>query len=379
MISISATNPCHLYELALALHELKQLGAYHSGYPSWRLKPPAGFPIQAHPFRTVVTYATRRLPHHLRPADHRLFRWQDEGFDRAVANSLRRSDGDFIHAMPGQALHTFQRAKTLGIRTVLNHASGPVAQQLAAVAPEYDRLGIPPEAHHGFDTAYFDREHTEYALADFHCVASSTVRDQLLNAGIASDRIWVVPYAADPRLFFPPPSAPRLPAPRVIFAGRLGVRKGIRTLFEAFTLLRESHPAARLDLYGEAAPELATHLPGWLAAPGVHWHGVVSRPALGDALRAGGVLALPSWEEAFGLVVPQALACGIPCVVSDRVGAKDLIQPGQNGEIFPVGHGPALAAALGRWGDRPVPSGSQPTWLNCAHSLLQQHENAGLR
>jgi hypothetical protein len=106
-IVISATNPCHLYDLAVALHAQKALGAYHSGCPKWKLHPPADLPFCPHSFRTLVTYDWLRPPAMLRPTPYRLLRWQDRGFDRAFAAALRPADGAWIHAMPGQALAAF--------------------------------------------------------------------------------------------------------------------------------------------------------------------------------------------------------------------------------------------------------------------------------
>jgi glycosyltransferase involved in cell wall biosynthesis len=59
-------------------------------------------------------------------------------------------------------------------------------------------------------------------------------------------------------------------------------------------------------------------------------------------------LVLPS-DESWGLVVNEALATGLPCVVADRVGcAPDLVAPGATGEMFPTGNLAELATALGR-------------------------------
>src|SRR3954467_6585831 len=85
----------------------------------------------------------------------------------------------------------------------------------------------------------------------------------------------------------------------------------------------------------------------------MHFHGPVSQDTLATAFRSGSVLVLPSLEEGFGLVVPQALSCGLPAVVSDRVGGKDLIQHRQNGSIFPCGDAAALAAELSWWARHP--------------------------
>ncbi|MBV8585122.1 MAG: glycosyltransferase [Verrucomicrobia bacterium] len=55
---------------------------------------------------------------------------------------------------------------------------------------------------------------------------------------------------------------------------------------------------------------------------------------LSEQMRQASVLVLPSLEEGFGLVVPQALACGAPCIVSESIGAKDLIEVRRNGSTL---------------------------------------------
>ncbi|HET6406481.1 MAG TPA: hypothetical protein VFG14_01270, partial [Chthoniobacteraceae bacterium] len=199
-ISIAATNPCHLWPLALELAREGALGCYYSGYPLWKLRPPAGMPVRSHSLRTNIVYGLLKFaPEHLRPSSRRLFLWQDHGFDRWVGEHV--DPCDFIHAMPGQALVTFRGAKQLGIRTVLNHATGPVRDWVRIMDPEYQRAGLGITEHSPYDAAYFAREDEEYALADFHCVASTIVRDQLIGRGISPKRIWLVPYGADQLVF----------------------------------------------------------------------------------------------------------------------------------------------------------------------------------
>ena len=348
MIGFSATNPCHVYDLAVALHKDRALRCYYSGYPAWRLRPPAGFPLVARSWRTVVTYGLLRMPHRLRPAPSRLFQWQDDGFDRAIANVIGDGNGATLHGLPGQALLTFQAARRRGWRTVLNHASGPVRQQLALLAPEYERAGLRQQDFHRFDREYFSREEAEYSLADFHCVASTIVAGQLRDAGVPAARIWVVPYAANPAVFHPPPDTARRQVNRVIFAGQLTQRKGLRVLFEAIRQLHQSTPI-ELHLYGRTMADIAPDLTTCRDRPWLRLQGPVSQSQLADAFRAAAILVLPSWEEAFGLVVPQALNCGLPCIVSNRVGAADLIASRKNGSIVPVGDPAALAVEIDWW------------------------------
>lgn len=343
-ISIAATNPCHLFPLALELARADALGCYYSGYPAWRLAAPPGMPVRTHPFRTTLVYgALKYLPASLRPSSRSLFLWQDHGFDAWVGRRLDQCDS--FHAMPGQALRGFERARKLGVPTVLNHATGPVRDWVRIMEPEYRRVGLRLTDVCPYDSAYFAREEREYNLADFHCAASTVVRDQLADLGISRDRIWLVPYGADTDIFH----ARGRTEPerfRIVFAGQIVLRKGIRTLLDALQLL--AHLEREMHFYGAEAPEAQQDLAAYKGPPLAH-HGPVSQRSLAEGFRQGSVLVLPSLEEGFGLVVPQALNCGLPCIVSDHVGGKDLIRHRENGSIFPCGDAAALAAELAWW------------------------------
>jgi glycosyltransferase involved in cell wall biosynthesis len=93
-------------------------------------------------------------------------------------------------------------------------------------------------------------------------------------------------------------------------------------------------------------------------------------------MRTSSVLVLPSLEEGFGLVVPQALACGTPCIVSDRVGARDLISHRENGSIFAVGDSSALAAELRFWEEQRVVIQGDFSWRQPARRLISLSREA---
>ncbi len=371
-ISIAATNPCHLYPLALELHKLSALGCYYSGYPEWKLAPPDGLPVRTHSFRTTIIYgALKYIPAVLRPSPRSLFLWQDHGFDAWVGRALEPCD--FVHAMPGQALRCFERARKIGVRTVLNHATGPVREWVRIMEPEYQRVGLRLSDVCPYDAAYFAREAQEYALADFHCAASTVVRDQLIALGIPAEKIWLSGYGADPAIFH---ARGRIVPEkfRILFAGQIGLRKGLRTLLE--TLEQCNRPDWELHFYGGVAPEAGHDLAAYKGPSPLHQHGSVSQPDLAGALRQASVLVLPSLEEGFGLVIPQALNCGTPCIVSDKVGGKDLIRHRENGSIFPCGDTAALAAELEWWEAHWKPVEEAHGWQAPAEALLRAAEAA---
>jgi UDP-glucose:tetrahydrobiopterin glucosyltransferase len=67
--------------------------------------------------------------------------------------------------------------------------------------------------------------------------------------------------------------------------------------------------------------------------------------------RCTGVLVTPKWEEAFGNVVIEALACGVPVVAYDRGGPAEIVAHGRTGFVVPPDDPRAMAEAVGRLGE----------------------------
>ena len=367
-ISLAATNPCHVFPLAVELARTGALGCYYSGYPAWKLGEDARpLAIRAHSLRTNVVYGLLKYaPEKLRPSSRRLFLWQDRGFDQWTGAHLEPCD--FIHGLPGQCLHTFRAARRLGIRTVLNHATGPVREWVRIMDPEYTRVGLKLADVCPYDADYFDREDEEYALADFHCAASTVVRAQLVAHGIPRERIWLVPYGADGRIFHPEANAESPREFRIVFAGQVGLRKGVKTLLDALTLA--GRVEWRVDFFGAVLGEAQPDLDGYRGKSPLTFHGAVPQATLAEVFRAGSVLVLPSLEEGFGLVVPQALNCGLPAIVSDCVGGKDLVRHRETGSVFPARDAAALAAELTWWADHPRRITAGFGWNEPAQTLI---------
>ncbi len=354
-----------MYETALAASELSEGTLFYSGYPRWRLKPPPHLEVISSSSRILVTYTCVKLPKQIRPPLHKLFIWQERGFDRSVSHKLRPAD--YIHGMPGQCLETFRKAREMGIRTVLNHATGPVNQLVKLVEPEFKRVNLKMQDNTFYNEAYFKREAEEYELADYHCVASTVVRDQLVAQGIHHSRIWVVPYGADEHVFTKNiESSPE--QFRILFAGQLCLRKGPYYLLKA--LERAGHASWSLDCYGLELHETEQDFGSYKGPTPVNRHSPVNQSKLVEIFHNSSVLVLPSLEEGFGLVIVQALQCGLPCIVSDRVGAKDLIRHRENGSIVRAGDIDALATELHWWSKNPKRVRDSYNWKHTGQVLI---------
>jgi glycosyltransferase involved in cell wall biosynthesis len=162
---------------------------------------------------------------------------------------------------------------------------------------------------------------------------------------------------------------------RILFAGQISRRKGIRTLLDALTLANSPH--WKMEFIGAQSPETAKDIAAYRGATPLIFHGTMPQELLARAMRDSSVLVLPSLEEGFGLVIPQALNCGCPCIVSERVGGRDFLRHRENGSIFPVGDAQALAAELGWWETHPARPKDNFTWTEGARTLIA-HSQAAL-
>ena len=140
-------------------------------------------------------------------------------------------------------------------------------------------------------------------------------------------------------------------APLVGGAGRIDTWKGFDVLLDAFALVRDALPDAHLVIAGGPVTGkewLADQLSARAATlPGAHWLG--PRTDLPDVLADLDCFVLPSTEpEPYGLVAVEALASGVPVVLTDGGGPREIATAAAPGAaiLVPAGDATALAAAI---------------------------------
>lgn len=175
-------------------------------------------------------------------------------------------------------------------------------------------------------------------------------RDYLLHYGAPADRLFFSPHCVDNDAFAAASAAATVSRDpghrRVLFVGKLIARKHPADLLHAAARLGGQTVEVAFAGSGELEPELRQ-----IAAKTsvrADFMGFVNQSELPAAYAAADLLVLPSnAQETWGLVVNEAMACGVPAVVSDAVGcAPDLIDTGATGAIFPFGDTVALAGAI---------------------------------
>jgi len=137
--------------------------------------------------------------------------------------------------------------------------------------------------------------------------------------------------------------------PVVLFVGALGPQKGPDVLLDAFIRVRARLPDALLRFAGrgDMLPCLKDRAMRAGVLDHVQFLGFLDRPDLVRNYREAHVLAVPSiWKEQFGMIGPEALACGVPCVASNIGGIPEWLHDGQWGYLVPPRQPEPLAERL---------------------------------
>jgi glycosyltransferase involved in cell wall biosynthesis len=180
-------------------------------------------------------------------------------------------------------------------------------------------------------------------------VASTHMRDELLRNGFSEEQVVRVPLPGlrgEPALVQPVPSAPERPV--VLFVGRLVEPKGPQLLLQALAQVGV-RCEARFVGEGPLRPLLEAQARGLGGDVRVSFSGWLEGEALMRAYAEASVVVVPSvWNEPFGLVGLEAMACGRPVVAFARGGIPDWLAHEETGLLVPPKDVPALAAALRR-------------------------------
>ncbi|MBI3668697.1 MAG: glycosyltransferase [Acidobacteria bacterium] len=183
---------------------------------------------------------------------------------------------------------------------------------------------------------------------------SETSRRVHVNLGYVPDQMEVIPNGFDLNLFKPDPAQRRaireelgIPQAALVIGliARFHPIKGHRNFVEAAGRLRREFPDARFLLCGEGVVSNNAELAGWIESAAIQdvCHLLGRREDIPQILNALDVATSASVGEAFPNVVAEAMACGVPCVVTDVGDSAAIV--GAIGRVVPPRAPDALARA----------------------------------
>ena len=292
--------------------------------------------LVVNPLPEILMRAPRTLGFHWPACDY----LKAVAFDRWAARFVGGCDVLAVWAL--FAVESMRAARRQGARTVLQRGSTHALTQWELLAQEYRRWGYdaPP-----IDRRLLARQLREYDGADYIEVTSRFVYRTFLERGVAPDRLLLVPNLGIDPDYFHPGTAARSGAsgrPFRILAVGPSIRKGTPYLLQAVKQLRA--PDAELWLVGDIPPDLAP----LLRRTGTAFRhlGALPHGELADVYRSASVYVLPSIEEGLPQSILEALASGLPVILTPNTGGEDLVTDGREGLFVPLRDAEALARAL---------------------------------
>ena len=187
-------------------------------------------------------------------------------------------------------------------------------------------------------------------------IGSKSFRDETCaNNSVDPARFTIVPGATDTARFAPRPGLEKnlgelRDPPRLLYHGRVDLRKGLGELVAAMPKILGAVPGATLAVSGigpdvDAVRAKADELD---LGDAVTLAGYASYEEAPDRLRSGDVFVSPTYSEGFSNTILEAMASGLPVVSTETVGVVDCLTDGANGLLAPVGAVDELADAVVR-------------------------------
>lgn len=335
-VRIAVHGRFHAFELAQGLHRHGILECLQTTYPGFAVRRVIGnqVPLATVPllelWRRFGPKLTNRAAVNVTVA---------KKFAATVASSLKDSNADILVGWSSATLEAIPVAHDKGMRVIIERGSTHISHQSEMLAAANESLGIIAVPTPG---EIIERELMEYDACDAIMVPSEIAAASFFRYGIPREKIYVNRLGVDVSQFAPPRTPVSNPVPKILFVGEISARKGIAPLLGSFAKISS---AAELVCVGPVDVDFQAAL-NKLPIKNVTFKGAMSRNDIHQAYQSADIFCLPSAEEGFGMVVLEAMASGLPVVISDQVGAGDLITDGKNGMIVPYNDETALSNAL---------------------------------
>lgn len=342
-VTTSCSGRFHIFDQAAQLQRLGILHVLVNDYPKflskkWGIPNEKAVSLLANGIASRLTRKTANvLPPHVQSS---LVKVVHHWFSCRLAHHVP-SNSDIFIGLSSFCLEPLLKMQGKNIVTIVDHGSLHPRLEGRLIEEDAGCWGMPFDRER-VPEWIIEKEDREFEVADYVMVLSEAAKRSLMVEGVRPEKIFVNACGVEPKGFYPGEKCDKVF--RVIYCGALSIRKGIIYLLEAFSRLGLNN--AELCIIGSApGPDFAAQIRRY-RAPNVKFIGAVLQSTLRHYYAQGSVFVLPSLAEGFGMVVTQAMACALPVIVTENVGASDLLTDGVDGFVIPIRDVDLLAERL---------------------------------
>lgn len=340
-IILSALSRYHVFDLAIQLQARGVLDALVTAYPKFKLGhfkalKPSVIAISQYALARKLSLSLDRVigTRAASPIHEAVYR----GFSNAVAKEIIKRDSSVVYGLSGYMQEVLDSQAILGKTTIVDHGSLHIETEKSILIKECQRYGFNSFGNWQYEWMV-DRMKYEFERANHVVCCSALARQTMIDHGVAASKIVVHRLGVNLTDFVRSSKHVRsVGRPlRLLFVGAMTPLKGLHYLLKAF---RNLDVNTELWLVGvlPTDPVLKTMIADCEQVTNrLKLIGPVAQSQLNEIYNECDLFVLPSLSDGWGMVVSQALACGLPVVVSDMTGAKELVSSGINGYVVKSG------------------------------------------
>lgn len=330
-VTIIVGGRFHSFNLAEQLSTKNFLEKLITSYPKYYIK--KNFKIEnklisSFPSKEILFRSLKKIDFIDQNFDIDLF--TSNLFDTKASKNLDLKNTDILVGWSSFSLKSFELANRYSCKKVLERGSSHIEYQKTLLEEEYDLVGLKQNLP---SIKIVDKEKKEYDLSDFICVSSNFSKNSFLEKGFNENKIIKIPYGVDLKNFFFSSEIVNDNQFNIICVGTISVRKGVIYLIKAFNELNLKN--CKLTLIGEVEKGFEQILKPLLSEK-INIIKPVSQNLLRTFYNQASVFITCSIEDGFGMVLLQAMACGLPVIATKNTGGSEIINDGEDGYIIPI-------------------------------------------
>ncbi len=253
-------------------------------------------------------------------------------FEHKAQSNIEFKDLDILIGWSSYSYSSFLKAKNEKCISILERGSTHIEYQNDILKKEYELLNLKPKL---ISKYIIDKEKKEYDLADYIMVPTEYAKKTFLEKGFNNKKIIKNYYGVDLEQFkYEREHKDQNLKFRVIYTGTISVRKGVIYLLDAFNELDLKN--SELILIGDIDDDINSKLAKFKKNKKIVFKKSMEQSELKKFYNISNVFVLNSIEDGFGMVILQAMACGLPVITTYNTGGSEIIEDEKDGYIIPI-------------------------------------------